>query len=801
MAKKIQNSEILDPNFFPQLIKQAKELRDSIVGVQKALKDTLQVQLDYLKASKQNNFKDYKDAEDAIDDVKKATDELTKAEKERKKVEEQLEYLTKQEALENEKNKIKLAQKRQEVKQLAREELGLVGAYEKQSARLKDLQKQYQNLSALGRQNGKVARGLKTEIDSLDKSIKKNDASVGKFNRNIGNYSESIIQASTSTSQFGGQVGNLLSGLAKMGPYGAAAAAAIAVAFSGISLVLAKTEAGMDLVARETERLNGILDALADKLLNSNYDDFWQSLKRAGQAGADYADELDRIQEAEIANSKSLAQLNLEISKNKLAMEDANATTEDKIRLAKEAIKLDVKRTGVDLQGGEVSVVGARDEATLIGQARARYAAYKYYTDKLKAEGKNLTEEQKKQLADLQNEQYKIIQESFEGRKRLASQIETLEKQLEQERITRATNNSERRIALITDEYTREKELIILKYEDIYRQAKKNKEDLLLVEQNKLKELEDLYRKYQTNIEKIPSIQGFQVNENEIPESMSGYLKWNEEQHKVLEQKYEENLKKEQEQAEKLLAIREAFTDAVIEEVNKEYDAKIEAQSKEIDKRKSNIETQERLAEKGLANNLAFEKKKLAQAEAEEKRAQAEKLKREKEIALYRLIAAYASKGKSDTAVLEAIAQMAGAKVASAFFFEGTEHIGKSLGQKSRKHAGRDGYRMLVGDDIIAVDGSERIFKGDQNKVMNGYSNEKVTEIVYAHKMAEKEQESTERHANQIMLSSELRRLNETLQNHKTINVNWNSLDQRIEQLISHGMTQTVKYVRKPPKL
>lgn len=805
MAKKIQNSDIVDPNLFTSLIKQANELKAAIIGVQTALKETLKVQVDYLKSVKHDNFKDYKETEDAIEGVTKATEELTKAEKQRKKIEEELEFLTKQEAIENEKAKIKLAQKRQETKLAAREELGLVGAYERQSTTLKNLQKQYQNLVALGRESGKVAKGLKQEIDNLDKSLKKNDASVGKFGRTVGGYRESILEAVRSSNLFGGKMGQAVTAMESFSASGAMMAGVIGgvavAALASLNLVLTKTKAGMDFLSRETQRFNSILDVFADKLLNLDFKDFLGSLQRAGQAGADYSYELGRMTDAEISHSKALAGLNMEIAKNKLAMEDANATTEEKIRLAKESIKLDVKRTGVDLVGGDVKATGIRDESTLIGQARARYAAYKYYTDKIKAEGKELTDEQRKQLSDLENEQYKIIQESFEGRKRLASTIENLEKQLESERIQRATNNKERSIALIEDEYTREKELIILKYESIYREAKKNKEDLVLVEKNKLKELEDLYKKFQTNIEKIPSIQGFQVNKSEIPESMSGYLKWNDEQQKLLKEKLDKEIELEKEHTEKLIAIRESFTEAVLEQVSKEYDAKLDAQNDEIDRRKDNVTTQEKLAEKGLNNTLAFEKKKLAEAEAEEKRLQAEKIKREKEIAFYRLISAYADKGKGDTAVLQAVGQMAGAKVVSAFFWKGAEKISDSLGQTSRAHAGRDGYRMSVGDDIIAVDGSERILTGDQNEKLGGYSNEKVTEIVYAHRMAEKNQEVVEREANQLMLTHELRRLSETIKDHKTINVSWDSLDKRIEETVSHGMKQTKKYVLRKPKL
>ena len=65
-------------------------------------------------------------------------------------------------------------------------------AYKQQSKTLTDLINRYQNLAARGRENGKVAKGLLTEINKLDAGLKKIDATVGRHQRNVGNYTSAL---------------------------------------------------------------------------------------------------------------------------------------------------------------------------------------------------------------------------------------------------------------------------------------------------------------------------------------------------------------------------------------------------------------------------------------------------------------------------------------------------------------------------------------------------------------------------------------------------------------------------------
>lgn len=807
MAKKIKNSDIVDANLFTGLIKQANELKTAILGVQEAIKGSLKVQTEFLKTQKIDSFKSYKETEEAIKKTKKATDDLSQSQKELAKVEKDIIFLQTEESKALSEKKMILSA----LKKAQQDEINLnntqAGSINRLTQENKKLIAERNKLNLQTTQGLKRSKEINAELDRNNKLIKQNSSALEKQKINVGNYTKSIVEAAKSSNLLGGSLGNAITSMEGVAAAGGVMAGVLTggviLALGGVGLILAKTEVGLDLVARETERVTSIMGTMADRLLNLNFKNFWEDLKQAGQAGADYADALDDLEDKIIANTKAQAQLNLAIAKNKLAMEDANATTEDKLRLARESIALDVKRTGVDLtESGQIKIVGAYDINTLIGQARKRFTETKQYYQR---QNRELTEDEKRNLAELEAAQYNVAQEAFVGRKKLASQIENLEKELANERFNRDKNNRQREIFLMEEGAKKEIETVILKYKEIERQAIKNKENMVLVEENKQKEIADIQAKYAKEFEdKVREAERL-ANEEEsnggtfnAPVGFTGTIADIDLEDQRT--KAQEALDLEKEFYQKALEIRKQFTDSAIEQIIKEYDAKISFQEKEIDRRKDNIETQTRLAESGQENQLAFEKKKLAEAEAEEKRLQKEKLKREKEIALYRLIASYAEQGNG--ALLKASADMSGAKIVSAFLWEGAEKISDKLKGKAKAHNGRDGYRGVTKDGhVIALDGKERVFTADQNSLIGDISNDKAAQIIYEHKLGEKEQKRDEQDANAIMLANALRKIEETMKQQKTINVNWASMDKRIVETVEYGMKKTVKHINSRPKI
>ena len=145
-----------------------------------------------------------------------------------------------------------------------------------------------------------------------------------------------------------------------------------------------------------------------------------------------------------------------------------------------------------------------------------------------------------------------------------------------------------------------------------------------------------------------------------------------------------------------------------------------DALDKETEANKTAIDEQQKLAERGLANTLAFEKAKAAQLELEKKRQQEKEVRQQKIFAFYNLFSSYA-KTDPKTALQKAIVDTALAEVISGSFIEGTENVGRDL-QGNKVHNGTDGY-------VVAVDGRERILNPEQNRQVGALSNDELANI------------------------------------------------------------------------
>lgn len=98
--------------------------------------------------------------------------------------------------------KTELQLKNKETALAAKEALGLVSIYDKESAKLLMLSKRYKDYVVQGRESSKVAKQLKKEHDALRASIIRADQSVGQFNRNVGNYRSGLMGVASAGRQF-----------------------------------------------------------------------------------------------------------------------------------------------------------------------------------------------------------------------------------------------------------------------------------------------------------------------------------------------------------------------------------------------------------------------------------------------------------------------------------------------------------------------------------------------------------------------------------------------------------------------
>jgi hypothetical protein len=167
-------------------------------------------------------------------------------------------------------------------------------------------------------------------------------------------------------------------------------------------------------------------------------------------------------------------------------------------------------------------------------------------------------------------------------------------------------------------------------------------------------------------------------------------------------------------EANKLVAITDKWMKARFEK-RKDY------LDREIDLNKSAIETQQRLAERGLTNTLAFEQSKAAKLQLERKRLQEQEIKQQKRVAFYNLLSGYA-KTEPATALQKAILETTLAEIVAGSFIDGTENVERDL-SGNKVHNGKDGY-------VIAVDGDERIFNPKQNAKIGDISNDEAAQIL-----------------------------------------------------------------------
>jgi len=95
--------------------------------------------------------------------------------------------------------KVQLQEANKQAKQNAREALGLIGAYEKESRTLIELRKKYKDLAASGKENTKQGKLWLKQINLLDKKLKSIDKSVGQATRSVGFYKDGVKEGIAAT--------------------------------------------------------------------------------------------------------------------------------------------------------------------------------------------------------------------------------------------------------------------------------------------------------------------------------------------------------------------------------------------------------------------------------------------------------------------------------------------------------------------------------------------------------------------------------------------------------------------------
>lgn len=143
-------------------------------------------------------IKNYQKLEKELKDINKTIKDSNKESAKRLQIEEKLANATSQEAKELAELSLRLQEQNKANKELAKESLGLIDVYDKQSKRLIKLRKEYKSVVIEQGKGSKEAKRLAKEVKKLDKQLKEVDESAGQFQRNVGNYPDTLGAAASS---------------------------------------------------------------------------------------------------------------------------------------------------------------------------------------------------------------------------------------------------------------------------------------------------------------------------------------------------------------------------------------------------------------------------------------------------------------------------------------------------------------------------------------------------------------------------------------------------------------------------
>lgn len=449
-------------------------------------------------------------------------------------------------------------------------------------------------------------------------------------------------------------------------------------------------------------------------------------------------------------------------------------------------------------------------KVTLAGDISGKFEDYKEFTERTLALQKIFNDEriviERKANSDLelldtqqkfdelerqkeQNEKKKKLQEDFiKNNKDLQKQIEDLQVDLikddfirEQERVKlEAKRRIETINATVADQKLKAKLIGLIEdklLQDLYAINQKYWESLKKLQDDKIKELNDARAKALVDAEKERLLAIQELEKRRL------------EQEKIAD---DERKKRDEERISRIkdtIKFISQLADKTIEAINKQKDAEIKRQDEEIKKREDNVKRQEDLAKQGLTNTLAFEKRKLAEAELEKKRLQEEQERREKRQVFYKNVIASLENAKSPSeagsAIARAFALTVLAETFANAFATGVEGLnGPGTGTSDSIPAW-----LSKGESVITAKGTQQ-YAGLATAMNEGTVGDWV----------KKNGTETITHTDYQSLR-ELREIKNALRSQSQINVNWNSHDERVETMVKDGYKKTVRTIRRRPLL
>lgn len=191
-------------------VKKSSDVIDKSISEQtKTIKEYNKV-LKNAQETEEKGRKVIKESAQATEKAFQETKALSAAQKELQRLEEKLTQTQSERGKELAKLRLQIQEQNKANKESAKESLGLLSVYQKESKRLKELRDRYKDVALTQGLASKEAQTLGKEVAALDEQLKSVDAKAGQFQRNVGNYPELF-------NQIGGGAGNAVVGISAMG--------------------------------------------------------------------------------------------------------------------------------------------------------------------------------------------------------------------------------------------------------------------------------------------------------------------------------------------------------------------------------------------------------------------------------------------------------------------------------------------------------------------------------------------------------------------------------------------------------
>jgi len=662
-------------------------------------------------------------------------------------------------------------------------------SFDQLSIHLGKLRDTYRKLTAEERKSP-FGVSLKKSITQLDKQVKANDESIGNFQRSVGNYRKGLGKTIEKQNFMGQSLGGLMKNFsALLSPVGL-----VAGAVSGLSaLYLSSTGGSLDL-ASATARLRGSFQGLAN--------DFGESAGADGKGNG--------------VLDKAAAWLTAWVG----------VVTGAKTYITGELEKMATNRLAdLEIEAIKAEALAARQIDTLEELKQVRDDTYLPFSKRLKAASDAVDILTKREDAELKvaEKRLKMFQQLLKNdpnnlqRQKLVAQqllaISRIERENERLRTeaVRAVGRVQRQIDADKAKRDREAAALQKKREEEAEKAaaKKRKEDEL-AEKARLKEIDDYQKLDQLVYDSQIATAEFEENAEQVFELRREKLQQQKEfelkneklttaERLIIQRQYindlnninreEDEYKKQQREKELNAAIEQAnqLTSIFEDAMNRRSELRQEQIVREIGYAKENLARQEDLADRGLANTLAFEQKKAAELEAQRDREAKKQERRQKTLAYLTAFTEYL-KENPNTAAGKALAQVAIAETVSGLFYEGTESVGDDNATKWR-NTGRDDY-------LIGVHKGERVIKTSDNKRIGNMSNEDLVAMAEGHRKGEYQVNAL----NDTNIVNELRSVRKAVSSSGQV-IDVDKLGQMIDKRIEDGIKKTIVHKRKPRRI